>query len=207
MKLPDLARNSRSTLAAAARGAHFHLERSLRHPRSAELRQVPCREDEALFAAQGAVFVFDAEDAAVAVCPQVIDVFAPMDVARTGNDIAPPAVAVDAHASPHLGIHQRIFGVRMENTPAEHRDGQKVVALLVNQVGRVVVEAEIVVLDGVEKTLERVDALQTGFKPVLDADSDPLVFGVRDDRGVNLGDNLLDLVVRNYSFYIFEDER
>ena len=45
--------------------------------RSAELREMPLGEDEALFAAQGAVFVFNTQDAAVAVHPQVIDVFAP----------------------------------------------------------------------------------------------------------------------------------
>jgi hypothetical protein len=158
---------------------------------SAELGEMPCGQDEALFAVQGAVFVFNTQDAAVAVHPQVIDVFAPMDVARTWDDISPPAVAVDPHMRPNFDIHQRVFGVRMEDTLAEHRHGQQVVTLLVNQVGRVVVEAEIVVLDGLQEALESVDALQAGFEPVLDGDFDPLVLGVGNDRGIDLGDDFL----------------
>ena len=87
------------------------------------MREMPCGEHEARFAAQGVVFVFNTQDAVVAVHPQVVDVFAPMDAARTWNDIPPPTAPVDPHASPHLDIYQGIFGVRMENALAKHFDG------------------------------------------------------------------------------------
>jgi hypothetical protein len=62
-------------------------------PLSAELREMPRRQNEALFAAQGAVLVFNTPDAAIAVHPQVIDVFPLRDVARTWDDRTPLAVA------------------------------------------------------------------------------------------------------------------
>lgn len=163
-------------------------------PRSAECGQVSGRENEALFPAHGAVLVFYAQDAIVAAHPQMIDVLTPLDGPGAGNHITPPAATVDPHVRPGFRVDQRVLSMRVEDAIAEEADRQEVIAFLVDQVRGIVVEAEVVVFDRLEQALERVNTLQAGLEPVLDGNLDPLVLGVGNDRGIDLGNDFPDLV-------------
>ena len=154
---------------------------------------------EAFFRAEGGVLVLNAEHSFVTHVTQIADVLTPVDIAKAGDGIPPPAAPRHArvpfapqHAQvgPLMLVYQGVFGVGVENPLAEHRDGRHVVALLVDQVRGVVVEAEVLVGDGLHQAIKRIQTLKVGLKPVLNGHVDPLLFGMVDNGAQESGDHL-----------------
>ena len=95
------------------------------------------------------------------------DVFAPVEIAKTGDDITPPAFAIDADPRAYGFVDQGVFGVGVEEAILIEADRNQVIDFLMIEMGGIIIEAEVGVWNGLKEGFKGIKALEVGFKPVF----------------------------------------